>query len=100
MRLLEVNGLTSGYGLAEVVHGVSLHVSAGEVVSLLGANGAGKSTTLMTISGVVTATAGNVRFDGQDITGVAGHKVSRLGLAHVPEGRRVFPAMSVEENLL
>lgn len=100
MPLLEVQNLVSGYGLVEVVHGVSLTVSAGEVVSLLGANGAGKSTTLMTISGVVPTTSGTIVFDGQDISSLPGHKVARLGLAHVPEGRRVFPAMSVEENLL
>jgi len=100
MPLLDVRELTSGYDLVEVVHRVGLFVEAREVVSLLGANGAGKSTTLMTISGVIRATGGTITFDGQDITGVPGHRVSRLGLAHVPEGRRVFPEMSVEENLL
>lgn len=100
MPLLEVQALVAGYGMAEVVHGISLDVSAGEIVSLLGTNGAGKSTTLMTISGIVTASAGVIRFDAEEITNLPGHAVSRLGLAHVPEGRRVFPAMSVEENLL
>lgn len=100
MPLLEICELVSGYGPITVVHGTSLTVDEREVVSLLGANGAGKSTTLMTISGVVPAQSGTVWFQGVDITGMAGHKVARLGLAHVPEGRRIFPEMSVEENLL
>lgn len=100
MPLLEVHGLEAGYGQIVVVRGVSLVVDAGEVVSLLGANGAGKSTTLMTISGVVRAKSGSIMFDGEEIGRMSGHAVARLGLAHVPEGRRVFPEMSVEENLL
>lgn len=100
MPLLDIRDLVSGYGQITVVRGVSLAVHGREVVSLLGANGAGKSTTLMTISGVIAAQSGTVEFLGQDITRLAGHQVARLGLAHVPEGRRVFPEMSVDENLL
>ncbi|MGD9999325.1 MAG: ABC transporter ATP-binding protein [Ilumatobacteraceae bacterium] len=100
MPLLEVDGLVAGYSSITVLHGISLSVEAHEVVCLLGANGAGKSTTLMTISGVVPVTSGRVMFAGTDITGYRGHAVARLGLAHVPEGRRVFSEMTVEENLL
>lgn len=100
MPLLEVVGLQAGYGQIEVLHGISLVVEASEVVAVLGANGAGKSTALLTISGLVPTSAGTVCFDGEDITGLPGHAVARKGLAQVPEGRRVFPQMSVEENLL
>ncbi|GHH63418.1 ABC transporter ATP-binding protein [Streptosporangium violaceochromogenes] len=100
MPLLEVVDLEAGYGQIRVLHGVSLHVERSEVVAVLGANGAGKSTTLLTVSGVVPVSAGTVRFGGEDITSLPGHLVARRGLAQVPEGRGVFPQMSVEENLV
>jgi branched-chain amino acid transport system ATP-binding protein len=100
MPLLEVTDLEAGYGQIRVLHGISLYVERSEVVAVLGANGAGKSTTLLTISGVVGVSAGTVMFDGEDITSLPGHLVARRGLAQVPEGRGVFPQMSVEENLI
>lgn len=100
MPVLEVRDVHSGYGLVEVLHGVSLTVDENEIVALLGGNGAGKSTTLLTISGVVPTTAGTIHFRGEAVNGTAPHTVAQMGLAHVPEGRRLFPQMDVEENLL
>jgi len=97
--MLELRGLHSGYGPIEVLHGVSLTVAAGKIAALIGANGAGKTTLLMTICGRPRASAGQVLFDGEDITGVPMHELVRRGIAHVPEGRRIFPRMSVLENL-
>ena len=97
--MLTLAGVHAGYGHASVLHGVSLEVGRGEVVSLLGANGAGKSTTLKTISGVVRAARGDVRFDGRDITAAQPAAIVKLGLVHCPEGRQVFPDLTVRENL-
>ncbi|RMG84052.1 MAG: ABC transporter ATP-binding protein [Chloroflexi bacterium] len=100
MALLEVENLESGYGQLQVLRGISLKVERGQVVTLIGANGAGKSTTLNTISGLITPTAGKILFDGRDITGARPDKIVEMGLAQVPEGRLVIANMSVEENLL
>jgi branched-chain amino acid transport system ATP-binding protein len=97
--LLSVRGLRSGYGAVEVLRGVDLDVGAGEIVALLGSNGAGKSTFNQTVSAVVRARRGTVHFDGRDITRAHYREVVGLGLIHVPEGRRVFPNLSVLENL-
>jgi branched-chain amino acid transport system ATP-binding protein len=100
MPLLSLDGLTVRYGEIEALHGLSLSVDAGEVVTLLGANGAGKSTTLRTISGLLKPVAGEVTFDGRSITGLTPEAVVRLGIAHVPEGRRLFPGLSARENIM
>jgi branched-chain amino acid transport system ATP-binding protein len=100
MPVLELDDVHAYYGLIHALKGVSLTVEAGEIVSLLGANGAGKSTTLRAISGLVRARTGRIRLGERDIGGVAPHEVVKLGVGHVPEGRRVFPRLSVEENLL
>lgn len=97
--LLEVADLRSGYGAIEVVRGVSLQVPAGTVVAILGANGVGKTTLLRTIAGLLPASVGAVRFDGERIDGLAVEAVCRRGLVMVPEGRGVFPGLTVEENL-
>jgi branched-chain amino acid transport system ATP-binding protein len=97
--LLEVTDLTSGYGDLPVLHGVSFDVNQAEVVSVVGANGAGKTTLLATLAGAVPATGGHVLFNGTDLTTVAPHKIAELGLVLVPEGRKLFPFMTVEENL-
>jgi branched-chain amino acid transport system ATP-binding protein len=97
--LLSVEGLRAGYGPIDALHGVTLEVRPGEIVALIGANGAGKTTTLMSVSGVVRPRAGSVRFDGADITSVPAHQVVRLGLAQSPEGRKIFPRLTVLENL-
>ncbi|MBW0170019.1 MAG: ABC transporter ATP-binding protein [Hydrogenophaga sp.] len=97
--LLNVQGLKSGYGAVEVLRGVDLHVMPGETVALLGSNGAGKTTLNLTLSGLVGTRAGRVQFDGHDITGQHYQKVVAHGLIQVPEGRKVFPNLSVHENL-
>jgi branched-chain amino acid transport system ATP-binding protein len=98
-KLLEIGDLCVAYGVIKAVQGISLEVCQGEIVALIGANGAGKSTTLKTISGVVKANSGRIAFAGKDITNLAGHKVAGLGIAHVPEGRKPFANLSVAENL-
>jgi len=98
--LLEVSDLHSGYGAIKALRGISFGVEQGQVVSLIGANGAGKSTTLNTISGLIKPTGGRVTFAGQDITGWRADRVTNLGLVQVPEGRQVIATMSVLENLL
>jgi len=98
--VLEIEALQAGYGLSRVLHGVSLTARAGEVVSLLGRNGAGKSTTLKSIVGLVEVTRGVIRFDGREITRRPTHEVSRLGVGYVPEERRIFGDLTVEENLI
>jgi branched-chain amino acid transport system ATP-binding protein len=100
MPLLSLDGLTVRYGEIEALHGLTLSVEAGEVVTLLGANGAGKSTTLRAISGLQKPAAGEVVFDGQAITGRSPEAVVKLGIAHVPEGRRIFPGLSARENIM
>jgi branched-chain amino acid transport system ATP-binding protein len=97
--MLEVAGLHSHYGRAHILNDVSLEVAAGEVLALLGRNGTGKSTTLKSIIGLVRPTRGSIRFAGQEIAGLAPHQIARLGLGYVPEDRRVFPDLSIEENL-
>ena len=97
--LLKVQGLKSGYGVVEVLRGVDLQVMPGELVALLGSNGAGKTTLNHTLSGLVGTRAGQVEFDGQDITGLHSQQVVKQGLIQVPEGRKVFPNLSVHENL-
>lgn len=100
MALLAISDLIVLYGEIEALRGVSLSVEAGEVVTLLGANGAGKSTTLRAISGLVKPAAGEIVFDGHSIAGLGPEAIVRLGIAHVPEGRRVFPGLSVKENIM
>ncbi|MCR5416153.1 MAG: ABC transporter ATP-binding protein [Pseudobutyrivibrio sp.] len=99
MRMLEVKDLVVNYGMIQALKGISFEVNEGEVIALIGANGAGKTTTLQTISGMLSPTSGQVLLKGQDITKIPGHKIVSLGMAHVPEGRRVFAGMSVLENL-
>lgn len=98
--LLEVQDVTAFYGDFQALWGVSFQVMPNEVVALLGGNGAGKTTALRVISGLLRPSSGRVRFAGQDITGLAPDRIVELGVAHVPEGRQLFPEMSVEENLL
>ena len=97
--MLRIEGVHSFYGHIEALRGVSLDVEDGEIVTLIGANGAGKSTLLMTICGNPRARAGRISFDGGDITGLTTHAIVRLGISHAPEGRRIFPRMTVRENL-
>lgn len=97
--ILELKDLHTYYGHIHALKGISVTVNAGEVVTLVGANGAGKSTTLRTISGIVRAKRGSVIFEGRDITGLPSHVIAGMGIGHVPEGRRIFPLMTVRENL-
>ncbi|WP_418130565.1 ABC transporter ATP-binding protein [Variovorax sp. 375MFSha3.1] len=97
--LLEIRGLRGGYGRVEVLRGVDLQVNAGEMVALLGSNGAGKSTLNKMVCGLVPTWSGSVRFDGRDLTGAHYREVVKAGLIQVPEGRKVFPNLSVLENL-
>jgi branched-chain amino acid transport system ATP-binding protein len=100
MPLLELKNVASYYGSVQALKRVSLHVEQGEVVTLLGANGAGKSTTLRTISGLLRPASGEVWFEGQRIHEMAPEKIVRLGISHVPEGRRIFPGLTVRENIM
>ena len=97
--LLSIEGLSVHYGAIKALHEVSFSVQAGEIVTLIGANGAGKSTTLRAVSGLCRCSSGKVTFDGKEIAGLAPHKILRLGLAQVPEGRGIFPNLTVDENL-
>jgi branched-chain amino acid transport system ATP-binding protein len=97
--LLELKGVTASYGDLQALFDISLEVREGEIVSIIGANGAGKSTTLRVISGAVKSTAGTLRFAGTDIAGMPAHVMPERGISHVPEGRQLFPFMTVEENL-
>jgi branched-chain amino acid transport system ATP-binding protein len=97
--LLELQGLHTYYDHIHALKGVDLVVNEGEIVTLVGANGAGKSTTLRTISGIARARLGKVMFAGQDITNMKAHKIAAMGIGHVPEGRRIFPLLTVRENL-
>ncbi len=97
--VLEVTNLSSRYGRIEVLHGITLNVQAGEIVSLIGSNGAGKTTFLRTLSGVQPVHAGSMNWQGRNIAGAAAHLRSRFGIAHVPEGRQVFGPLSVDDNL-
>jgi branched-chain amino acid transport system ATP-binding protein len=98
--LLEVEGLVAGYGAFQVLHGMDLSVAAGEVVAVLGANGVGKTTLNRALSGLIRPRAGAIRFDGQDITRIDHADIVRAGLVHVPEGRKIFPTLTVRENLV
>ncbi|MGL3109082.1 ABC transporter ATP-binding protein [Bradyrhizobium sp. BR 1432] len=97
--MLKISDMVCCYGHVTALKGISLEVAAGQLVALIGANGAGKSTTLRAVSGLMTPSSGAMTFDGQDITRVGARQVLKRGIAHCPEGRRVFPQMSVEENL-
>src|ERR1700726_4290385 len=99
MTLLEVSDIHTHYGAIEALKGVSLTVDAGEVVTLIGSNGAGKSTTLRSISGLTPASTGTIMFDGEDITHVPAHEIVGRGIALAPEGRHCFPRMTALENL-
>jgi len=100
MPLLELTGIESHYGHVQALSGVSLHVDEGEIVTLLGANGAGKSTTLRNVSGLVAPSSGQIRFNGASIERASAEKIVRMGIAHVPEGRRIFPGLTVRENIM
>ncbi len=99
MALLEVKDMQVYYGMIQALKGVSFEVNEGEVIALIGANGAGKTTTLHTVSGLLRSKTGSIVFDGKDISKVPAHEIVKLGMAHVPEGRRVFANMTVYQNL-
>ena len=99
MSMLEIKDLEVYYGMIQAIKGVSFDVNEGEVIALIGANGAGKTTTLHTITGLINAQKGSVWFEGKDITKVPAHKIVSMGMAHVPEGRRVFANLTVLQNL-
>jgi branched-chain amino acid transport system ATP-binding protein len=99
MALLEVDSIEVRYGAIKALKGVSFEVNEGEIVALLGANGAGKTTTQKTVSGMMRPSLGQIRYDGRRIDGIPAHELINLGICHVPEGRRVFPRMTVAENL-
>ena len=99
MAMLEVKDLEVYYGMIQALKGISFSVNEGEVIALIGANGAGKTTALHTITGLLSAKKGSVLFEGKDITKVPGHKIVSMGMAHVPEGRRIFAQLSVLQNL-
>ena len=100
MAMLEVKGLQVYYGVIQALKDVSFEVNQGEVIALIGANGAGKTTTLHTVTGLLPSKAGSIIFEGVDITKMPAHKIVEMGIAHVPEGRRVFSQLSVYENLI
>ena len=100
MAMLEVKDLRVRYGVIPALKGISFHVDEGEIIALIGANGAGKTTTLHTITGLVEKAGGSVAFLGKDITKTPAHQIVEMGIAHVPEGRRVFPEMTVYQNLM
>lgn len=99
MAMLEIKDLEVFYGVIQAIKGISFEVNEGEVIALIGSNGAGKTTTLQTITGMLQAKKGQITFEGTDITKVPGHKIVSMGMAHVPEGRRVFSQLTVYENL-
>jgi branched-chain amino acid transport system ATP-binding protein len=98
--MLKIENLEAGYGKVKVLHGISLEVPAGKVVTLIGSNGAGKTTTMKAVSGMLRPSAGVITLGSRQIQGLESHRIARLGLAHSPEGRRVFPTLSVTDNLL
>ena len=100
MAMLEVNDIKVYYGMIQAIKGVSFHVDEGEVIALIGANGAGKTTILHTVSGLLTPKEGTITFEGQDLVKIPGYKIVSMGMAHVPEGRRVFAQLSVLQNLM
>src|SRR4051794_29988628 len=97
--MLEIRDLMVNYGAITALHGISLKLAKGEIVTLIGANGAGKSTTLRAISGILKPVSGSVQFEGEEFAGAPAHEIVGRGLAHVPEGRMVFPNLTVAENL-
>ncbi len=97
--MLTIENLQAGYGKVQVLHGVSIQVPKGKIVTLIGSNGAGKSTTMRAISGMIKPVSGKITLSGQDITGLGSHQIAKRGLAHSPEGRRVFPSLSVLDNI-
>ena len=99
MAMLEVKDLEVYYGVIQAIKGISFHVDKGEIIALIGANGAGKTTTLHTVTGLISPKNGHVLFEGKDITKIPAHRIVSMGMAHVPEGRRVFAELSVYENL-
>lgn len=99
MAMLEIKDLKVSYGMIQAIKGISFEVNKGEVIALIGANGAGKTTILHTITGLLNADSGSVTYEGKDITRMPGHKIVSMGIAHVPEGRRVFANMTVLQNL-
>jgi len=99
MAMLEVKDLEVYYGMIQAIKGISFEVNEGEIIALIGANGAGKTTTLHTVTGLLPAKKGSVIFEGKDITKIPGHKIVSMGMAHVPEGRRIFAQLSVLQNL-
>jgi branched-chain amino acid transport system ATP-binding protein len=100
MALLDIVGLRAGYGDVPVLRGIDLSIAAGSITALIGANGSGKTTLLRTISGIIAAEAGTIHYDGRNIVGMPPQDIVRAGLVQVPEGRRLFPEMTVHENLL
>ena len=99
MAILEVKDLEVYYGVIQAIRGISFEVNQGEIIALIGANGAGKTTTLQTITGLIPSKSGKIFYEGKDITKIPGHKLVSMGIAHVPEGRRVFASLSVLQNL-
>ncbi len=99
MAILEVKDLEVFYGVIQALKGISFEVNPGEIIALIGANGAGKTTTLQTVTGLIPSKAGKIVYDGKDITRLPGHKLVSMGVAHVPEGRRVFAQLTVLQNL-
>ena len=97
--MLKIENLQAGYGKVQVLHGVTIHVPKGKIVTLIGSNGAGKTTTMRAVSGMIKPTSGQITLSGQNITGLDSHQIARRGLAHSPEGRRVFPTLSVVDNI-
>ncbi len=98
--MLKIENLVAGYGKVQVLHGVSIDVADGQLVTLIGSNGAGKTTTLRAVSGMIQPASGSIRLGEVEVAGMAAYRITRLGLAHSPEGRRVFPTQSVTDNLL
>ena len=99
MAIIEVKDLEVYYGVIQAIRGISFEVKQGEIIALIGANGAGKTTTLQTITGLIPSKSGKIFYEGKDITKIPGHKLVSMGIAHVPEGRRVFASLSVLQNL-
>ena len=99
MAMLEIKNLKVYYGMIQAIKGISFEVNEGEVIALIGANGAGKTTTLHAVTGLIPAKAGEIIFDGKNVAKIPGHKIVSMGMAHVPEGRRVFAELSVYQNL-
>lgn len=100
LPLLDIKNVEASYGAIQALKGINLYVEKGEIVTLIGSNGAGKSTTLKAISGLIPINNGSVNYQGKDITSVPSHQTTLIGIAHVPEGRRIFPRLTVKENLL